>query len=245
LIQKFDGHHAEVWALAASNRGEFVVTGSHDKSIRVFEKTDEPLFLEEEREREMEQLYDTNLANELTQGEGDEDGGVEAEAVQKTTAESMMAGERIMEAIELADADRATMKQYEEEKKKMGEMGASLPKPTRHPELATKGDITAVAFVMGILRKIPAANMEDALLVLPFRQVVSLLAYLDEWALAVSLPCTTIVSKTVLTRPEPRHNPSLSTTLLFTPDTRFANHFITYPTPTTHSTPSTSPHSSR
>ena len=168
------------------------MTGSHDKSIRVFEKTDEPLFLEEEREREMEQLYDTNLANELTQGDGEGDEGVEAEAVQKTTAESMMAGERIMEAIELADADRATMKQYEEEKKKMGEMGASLPKPTRHPELAAKGDITAVAFVLGILRKIPAANMEDALLVLPFRQVVSLLAYLDEWALAVSpLSCIT------------------------------------------------------
>jgi hypothetical protein len=69
----------------------------------------------------------------------------------------------------------------------MGEMGGSLPKPTRHPELATKGDISAVAFVMGILRKIPAASMEDALLVLPFRQVVSLLGYLDEWALAVSL----------------------------------------------------------
>lgn len=244
MIQKFDGHHAEVWALAASHRGEFVVTGSHDKSIRVFEKTDEPLFLEEEREREMEQLYDTNLANELTQGDGEGDEGVEAEAVQKTTAESMMAGERIMEAIELADADRATMKQYEEEKKKMGEMGASLPKPTRHPELATKGDITAVAFVMGILRKIPAANMEDALLVLPFRQVVSLLAYLDEWALAVSIfPSSHHQNPT--DGPEPRYHPSLPTTLLPTPNPRFSNHIITYPPPSTHSTPPTPPHSSR
>lgn len=185
MIQKFDGHHAEVWALATSNRGDFVVTGSHDKSLRVWEKTDEPLFLEEEREREMEQLYDNNLANELqTSAEGED--GEEVEAVTKTTSESMMAGERIMEAIELADADLAATKAYEEEKVKMGEMGSSLPKPTRHPELATKGDITPVAFVMGVLRKIPAASMEDALLVLPFRQVVSLLGYLDEWALAVS-----------------------------------------------------------
>ena len=185
MIQKFDGHHAEVWALATSNRGDFVVTGSHDKSLRVWEKTDEPLFLEEEREREMEQLYDNNLANELqTSAEGED--GEEVEAVTKTTSESMMAGERIMEAIELADADIQQTKAYEEEKIKMGEMGGSLPKPTRHPELATKGDITPVGFVMGILRKIPAASMEDALLVLPFRQVVSLLGYLDEWALAVS-----------------------------------------------------------
>lgn len=170
--------------MATSNRGDFVVTGSHDKSIRVWEKTDEPLFLEEEREREMEQLYDTNLANEL-QATGEE-GEEEVEAVTKTTSESMMAGEKIMEAIELADADSQAMKVYQEEKIKMGELGGNLPKPTRHPELATKGDITAVAYVMGVLRKIPAASMEDALLVLPFRQVVSLLGYLDEWALAVS-----------------------------------------------------------
>lgn len=93
-----------------------------------------------------------------------------------------------MEAIEVADADRETMRQYEEEKAKMGELGASLPKPTRNPELVAKGDISGVEHVMSVLRKVPAASMEDALLVLPFRQVVSLLAYLDEWASAVSHP---------------------------------------------------------
>lgn len=202
LIQKLDGHHGEVWALAVSNRGEFVVTGSHDKSLRVWEKTDEPLFLEEEREREIERMYDQNMANDLNRVDGEATGAgggtanidgegegdaLEAEAVQKTTAETLMAGERIMEALEVADADRETMRQYEEEKVKMGEMGASLPKPTRNPELVAKGDISAVEHVMGVLRKIPAASMEDALLVLPFRQVVSLLAYLDEWASAVSV----------------------------------------------------------
>lgn len=44
-IQKLDGHHGEVWALAVSHKGDFVVTGSHDKSIRVWEKTDEPVSL--------------------------------------------------------------------------------------------------------------------------------------------------------------------------------------------------------
>lgn len=41
MIQKLDGHHGEIWALAVSHRGKFVVTGSHDKSIRVWEKLDE------------------------------------------------------------------------------------------------------------------------------------------------------------------------------------------------------------
>jgi U3 small nucleolar RNA-associated protein 12 len=42
-IQKLEGHHGEVWALAVSHRGNFVATGSHDKSIRIWEKTDEPV----------------------------------------------------------------------------------------------------------------------------------------------------------------------------------------------------------
>ena len=42
-IQKLEGHHGEIWALAVSNHGKFVVTGSHDKSIRVWEKLDEPV----------------------------------------------------------------------------------------------------------------------------------------------------------------------------------------------------------
>src|SRR6266550_2448019 len=37
------GHHSEVWALALSHHSKFVVTGSHDKSIRVWEKLDEPV----------------------------------------------------------------------------------------------------------------------------------------------------------------------------------------------------------
>jgi U3 small nucleolar RNA-associated protein 12 len=34
-IQKLNGHHGEIWAMVVSNSGKFVVTGSHDKSIRV------------------------------------------------------------------------------------------------------------------------------------------------------------------------------------------------------------------
>ena len=47
-----DGHHSEIWALALSHHGKFVVTGSHDKSIRVWEKLDdEPVRAEFELQR--------------------------------------------------------------------------------------------------------------------------------------------------------------------------------------------------
>lgn len=44
------GHHGEVWALAVSPNGKSVVTSSHDHSLRLWEKTEELLVLEEERE---------------------------------------------------------------------------------------------------------------------------------------------------------------------------------------------------
>ena len=40
-IMKLEGHHGEIWALAVGKYGNMIVTGSHDRSIRVWEKTEE------------------------------------------------------------------------------------------------------------------------------------------------------------------------------------------------------------
>lgn len=46
LLLTLEGHHAEVWCVSISNRGDFLVTGSHDRSIRRWDRTEEPFFLE-------------------------------------------------------------------------------------------------------------------------------------------------------------------------------------------------------
>jgi U3 small nucleolar RNA-associated protein 12 len=46
LLLTLEGHHAEVWCLANSSRGNFIVTGSHDRSIRRWDRTEEQLFIE-------------------------------------------------------------------------------------------------------------------------------------------------------------------------------------------------------
>ncbi|KAG9104730.1 hypothetical protein FRC06_011624 [Ceratobasidium sp. 370] len=193
-IQRLDGHHGEIWALAASNNGKFVVTGSHDKSIRIWEETDEPLFLEEERERELEQLHDAALADSLnrpTQAIGaladGQDGAnqtteAESGAVEKQTADTLMAGERIMEALDIADAERAAILEYKAQCQGLtaGQV-ARVPLPTRPPLLATL-DVDGPQHVLNVVEKVPGPALFDALLVLPFAKVVSMLTYLDEWA---------------------------------------------------------------
>ena len=55
------GHKGEVWAAATAPDGSFLVTGSHDRSIRVWRRTDEQVFLDEEREREFENVLESTL----------------------------------------------------------------------------------------------------------------------------------------------------------------------------------------
>lgn len=53
-IVTLSGHHGQVWTLAVSDDGKYVATAGHDRSIRLWERTQEPLVLEDERETERE-----------------------------------------------------------------------------------------------------------------------------------------------------------------------------------------------
>lgn len=171
-ILKLGGHHGEIWALAMSHCGEFIVTSSHDKSIRLWEQTDEQIFLEEEREKEMESLYEDNLLKSLDQDEDDED-KAEAVAAGKQTTETLTAGEKIIEALDLGMDDLALLQDAKEK---------NLPPPTRHPQYLALGNISAERYLLNVIRKIPAASLQDALLVLPFTKLPALFTFVDIWA---------------------------------------------------------------
>ena len=178
-IQKLQGHHGEIWALAISHTGEFIVSASHDKSIRTWIQTDEPLFLEEEREKELEESYDNTLTASLEQDEEDAD-GEKAEAVDagKQTSDTLMAGEKIMEALDLGMEDLDTVRHWRSIK-------ASQPNaapPSRHPLYMALNNISAEQHVLNTVQKIPAAALQDALLVLPFSKIPALFTFLNIWA---------------------------------------------------------------
>lgn len=182
-IQKLEGHHGEVWALAVSSTGEFVVSASHDKSIRVWGQTDDEIFLEEEREKELEELYEGTLAASLEDEDEDlaakQDDDKNVAIVDKATrqsAETLKAGEKIIEALEIGSDDLDLVAEYEEAKK----TNPSLAHPTRHIILATL-KLTAERHVLNVIEKIKPAQLEDALLVLPFSHVMKLVRFVEIW----------------------------------------------------------------
>lgn len=172
-VQTLEGHHGEVWALATGHHGRLLATAGADRSIRVWEKTDEPLFLEEEREKELEQLYES--AAPATE---EASTGAEAEAVTKTTTESLMAGERLMEALQLADEDLLQRRQAEQQ----GQDASSIPlHPMIQAAFSGLDEPDTHKYVLRVLEKVLPTHLEDALLVLPFDKVVSLMRYIDVW----------------------------------------------------------------
>lgn len=139
----------------------------------------------------MEELYDSNTnargdRDELkvisANGE-DEAGGVESTEVSKSTTETLMAGERIMEALDLSAHDRALTTAYEEEIAGHDpKMAAKVGAPTRNAVFQMYGGVGPEEYVLKVVRQIPAASLHDALLVLPFGKVTQLIEHLDYWA---------------------------------------------------------------
>jgi len=177
-IQRLTGHHGEIWAMAIAHSGEFLVSASHDKSIRIWQQTDEQLFLEEEREKELEEQYENTLLTSLEQDDREAGKDEQVGAAGKQTVETLMAGEKIAEALELGLEDLELMKEYQMAKS----VNPKVAIPIRNPIFLANNDISASAYVLKIFQRIPSALLQDALLVLSFSQLPALFTFLSLWA---------------------------------------------------------------
>jgi U3 small nucleolar RNA-associated protein 12 len=163
--------------MAVSHDGNTVVSGSHDRSLRLWERTQEPLFVEEEREMEREEEFEQSLVHEpepVIPGERQS----EVAMAGRKTIESVKATERIMEAIELAKLESFKL---EEHKASCQATGREPPPPLKHPLLLAVGDVTPSRYVLEVVRKVRSSELEESLLVLPFSFVMDFLKLLNEW----------------------------------------------------------------
>ncbi|ODV83361.1 hypothetical protein CANARDRAFT_203372 [[Candida] arabinofermentans NRRL YB-2248] len=189
-IQKLSAHQSEVWSLAVSSTGEFFVSVSHDHSIRIWEETDDQVFLEEEREKEMDQLYEKELLESLegdditkrTDGDGEGEEGDEVARVSKQTMETLKSGEKLMEALDLASKDLEEKDQYQKDMKafKLRRIATQPVEPSRNPMLQAL-NVEPEVYVLDILLKIKSTQLEDALIVLPFSYTLKLLKFIRIW----------------------------------------------------------------
>ncbi|EPY49303.1 U3 snoRNA associted protein Dip2 [Schizosaccharomyces cryophilus OY26] len=176
LILKLRGHHSEVWSLAVAPTSVF--TGSHDHSIRVWAQSDDLVFLEEERERELEEQYESTLVSSYSAEEANEEAAENNVAtVSKQTVESLKDGEKILEALVIGAKDLDDEIQYRLEKLN----NSNKSRTPRNPLLAHL-NVSAEEYVLNTFKKVRTSHLDDALLVLPFDQVLTLFRFVDIWA---------------------------------------------------------------
>ena len=180
-ILLLSGHSAEVNCLAVSRTGAFVLSGGMDRQVRVWERTKDIVFLEEERERELEHMFDRIdgrdeggtamiMRRQNEDGEEDEagrDDEPQSEAAVKRSVLSVSGGDRIMEALESAD----------QELKDAARFRRSNPSKERPPNPLLLG-MEPSLYILWILKSIRHVELEQSLLVLPLGHVERLLYYL-------------------------------------------------------------------
>eukprot|EP00934_Nitzschia_sp_Nitz4_P004905 Nitzschia sp. Nitz4//scaffold13_size275219//60790//64230//NITZ4_000854-RA/size275219-snap-gene-0.39-mRNA-1//-1//CDS//3329535954//4895//frame0 len=176
-ILVLNGHCAEVSGIAISRTGAFVLSAGMDRQVRVWERTKDIVFLEEERERELDKMFDRVDANDergtakilngnVNEEEDTEDEPQSAEAVKKSMM-SVAAGDRLLEALERAD----------QETKSIAAFKKSNPGKEKIPNPLLMG-MDPPAYVLWALKSVKLAELEQSLLILPLGHVERMIYYL-------------------------------------------------------------------
>ncbi|KAI4300356.1 hypothetical protein L6164_033744 [Bauhinia variegata] len=176
LLLTLEGHHADVWCLAISNRGDFIVTGSHDRSIRRWDRTEEQFFIEEEKEKRLEEMFDADLDNAFEnkyapKEEIPEEGAVAIAG--KKTQETLTATDLIIERLDIAEAELKRIAEHKE--------GKSNEKAAVFQANPLMNGLSPSDFVLSAFSDIHSNDLEQTLLALPFSDALKLLSYLKEW----------------------------------------------------------------
>lgn len=157
------GHVGEAYSLAVSPNGRFVVSCGSDRTLRLLERTDEPLVLQDVQEEEREEIENRTLAT------GDDNSvptmpGLKLPSRKTVGAEK--AAESILECIDIC-------KLYDEADEKQREL---------HPLMLAHEATNSLDFLVAVLQRIRASDLEEALVILPFTHVVQLLERVPDLA---------------------------------------------------------------
>lgn len=170
FIAALDGQRGELWSLVVSDDGELVASASHDRMMRVWRRTDEPVFLEEELDKRMDEMFESTLIDEDLReaskarskvvGFMEDNSKGEATTAGKRSLETVKGGERLLEALKLCD----------EEQDRLDGGGEDGPNPMML-------GMSPEAYMLRTLEGIKAPDLEEALHMLPLDAAMRMLEY--------------------------------------------------------------------
>nr|CCA24409.1 conserved hypothetical protein [Albugo laibachii Nc14] len=185
-------HFGQVWSLAVSSDGQYVITASQDRSMTKLIRTEDQVFLELEKEKELDTLFESDMTSHSqkqipqngTETEEDEDETLQSASASKRTIESVKSGDTLLEAIDLALKEREAIAEYEalcESRRKKMEKASGSERVGMPPERTANALLlgySPLKYVLHTMRRIPSHHLEEALLVLPIERILKLIRLL-------------------------------------------------------------------
>ncbi|XP_051168179.1 WD repeat-containing protein 3 [Leptopilina boulardi] len=203
LFQKiitFQGHSGESWNCAVSPNGIFAASCGSDKVVRIYERSQETLVLEDEAEEERERQE-----NELATGENTVVPGQKAQILpSRKTVSSEKGADLLLECIELS-------KEYEEQLKTIVPPNPPPPLPLQMQMYQCE---TVEDYLLETVKRIRASDLEEALYVLPFSVACDILEMLPK--LLKRKYQAEIVSRLALTLIQTHYNSIIASNLFST-----------------------------
>ncbi|XP_015606327.1 WD repeat-containing protein 3 [Cephus cinctus] len=165
-IITLQGHSGEAWNCAVSPNGIYVASCGSDKVVRLYERSSEPLVLEDEAEEEREKQEKELVTGETTVVQGQKQQLLPS----RKTVNSEKAAELILECLEVSKA-------YEEEL-----AGVVPPKhPPPPPALMQALNCTNTQeYFLETMKRVKASDLEEALLLLPYSAACEILRMLPK-----------------------------------------------------------------
>ncbi|GFE55174.1 WD G-beta repeat containing protein 3, putative [Babesia ovis] len=189
LICQLRGHSSAVRSLAISTDAHFFVTASDDSTIRFWNRTDEQLFLSEERERELDiQLEHEAVREDLNQAIPVDRDALVNKATRKTV-ESVKATDDLMRIIDEAEEYRLALEDYktqlelynkmESNKDPISKYGMPDNVPPKEPDAPLElFNRTPTEHVMMAVSNLGHNVIHEVLIALPFIYAEKLLMYI-------------------------------------------------------------------
>lgn len=188
----------EVWNIAVSPNGKYIVSASHDKSLRLYRKTEEILVPSEEEEVERELEDERNVFEKqenIILGNTNLETGLAA----KMTIDTVKSTDRLIEAIEVFLIEQDKQLEYLKRCELADARGEKRPaEPEKDPLLMTVMTSDHSRFILEVIRRIKPSELEEILITLPFDYVRKLITITLDllkkgWDVELLVRCSTFL----------------------------------------------------
>lgn len=157
-ILTISGHIGEAYGLAVSPSGLYVASCGSDRVIRIFERTEEIIVLQDAQEEEREEMENQVLA---TGNDTNIAGQPGLKLASKKTIGSEKGAESILECLEMCEKSDVNDPQF---KNIMLAFNAKTPDD----------------YLLSVLSRIRASDLEESLLIIPFTSVITILTKFND-----------------------------------------------------------------